>query len=480
MKTTGFLMAAASVALLAGCAATVPIELTDARDAYARASEGPAARSAPVELHAAQTALNAAEKSYKDDADSYRARDLAYVAQRKAEMAEAQASINTGQASSSQSNSAFRQEQGEQLQERTRDLSEARTQLAISEQARQGSAEQLVVEQEARLDAEQRLTERNAQGQAPAPAAIPERETQPPYGQLTEASVDQRVTEQLARHDAERKSADQDRQIMEGSRDLSEARAQLAASEQARQGSAQAPAGTRDRETLLVYGQSTDATVDQRVAEQVARHDAERNSRELNQTKTALAVSEQAALATAAQLRDGQQALTEAETRDADQKAQLQTQSDDLTRARADLAVSEKATVEARAELAKLVASRVTERGEVFTLSGGVIFRSNEAVLMPGAERKLDQLVKALASTPDRMVLVEGYTDSQGSAEHNLDLSQRRADAVRSYLMRQGYDAGQVEARGIGEGSPIADNATSEGRANNRRVEIVLVNPGKP
>jgi outer membrane protein OmpA-like peptidoglycan-associated protein len=74
---------------------------------------------------------------------------------------------------------------------------------------------------------------------------------------------------------------------------------------------------------------------------------------------------------------------------------------------------------------------------------------------------------------------VEGYTDSQGSDTYNLDLSQRRADAVRDYLVHRGYDSSRVQAHGIGEGRPIADNATAEGRANNRRVEIVLEREAK-
>ncbi|MBK9474411.1 MAG: OmpA family protein [bacterium] len=194
-------------------------------------------------------------------------------------------------------------------------------------------------------------------------------------------------------------------------------------------------------------------------------------------------------------LRDGEQALADAAAKHDEQGRQLKAQSEELDTTRAALAASEKAgqksstdlaaaqtarlsaeksAADAKAELTKLAGVKDTARGQVFTLSGGLIFRTNEATLMPGAERQLDQLVQALASSPDRLVVVEGYTDSQGSADHNLDLSQRRADAVRDYLMIKGYSADQVRARGVGEESPIADNGTSEGRANNRRVEIVL------
>jgi outer membrane protein OmpA-like peptidoglycan-associated protein len=255
----------------------------------------------------------------------------------------------------------------------------------------------------------------------------------------------------------------------------------------------------------VVYLPTTDASVDQRVAEQVARHDADRkaadqdrqimeSSRQLNETRTALALAEQSGQ-NSAKLREGEQALADAAAKHDEQGRQLKAQSEELDTTRAALAASEKAgqksstdlaaaqtarlsaeksAADAKAELAKLAGVKDTARGQVFTLSGGLIFRTNEATLMPGAERQLDQLVQALASSPDRLVVVEGYTDSQGSADHNLDLSQRRADAVRDYLMIKGYSADQVRARGVGEESPIADNGTSEGRANNRRVEIVL------
>jgi hypothetical protein len=98
MKT---LLLALSLTLAAGCASTVPDELRIARDNYRRASTGPAAQIAPVELHAAQVALQAAETSFDEDADSYHTKDLAYVAQRKSELAEATASILVTPVSSS-------------------------------------------------------------------------------------------------------------------------------------------------------------------------------------------------------------------------------------------------------------------------------------------------------------------------------------------------------------------------------------------
>jgi len=77
-------------------------------------------------------------------------------------------------------------------------------------------------------------------------------------------------------------------------------------------------------------------------------------------------------------------------------------------------------------------------------------------------------------------VLVEGFTDSTGSTAHNLELSQRRAEAVRSALAQAGIDRSRVEVRGYGEAYPVAGNESAGDRQLNRRVEIVLSEPGKP
>jgi len=278
MKRTMSLIILAGAAVLCGCAASVPSELTNARLAYERASAGPAAELVPADLHTAHEALGRAEKSFKKDSDSYRTRDLAYAAQRKAEKAGVLASIAAQQKSKAGADAAFQVTQGNLLEANKQDLEE--------------TADKLSAEQRARVAAE-------------------------------------------------------------------------------------------------------------------------------------------------------------------------------------------KETAEALAALAKLAAVKEEERGLVITLSGSVLFRSAEATLMPGAQTRLDQVAKALIASRNRNVVVEGFTDSQGSDQYNLDLSQRRADAVRSYLVQQGYDAARIRAQGIGEGRPIADNVSAEGRANNRRVEIILERAAK-
>jgi outer membrane protein OmpA-like peptidoglycan-associated protein len=270
MKSIVFAAVGVFAVAFFGCAHTVPAELAQARAAYQRSSEGPAARLVPAELHKAKMALAQAEKSFDDKPASFQTRDLAYVALRKCETADALASIAADQGSTVQAKADYSTLQGDIVTRTKAELSEART--------------------------------------------------------------------------------------------------------------------------------------------------------DLSQSRTAL-----------------------------------------------------------MAALAKLAAVKEEERGLVITLSGSVLFKSGESTLMPAAQARLDQVAEALLTSPDRGLVVEGHTDSQGSDEDNRALSQRRADAVRSYLIGRGYAADRITAEGLGEGRPIADNGTPEGRSNNRRVEIIIqrATPGR-
>ena len=135
---------------------------------------------------------------------------------------------------------------------------------------------------------------------------------------------------------------------------------------------------------------------------------------------------------------------------------------------------SEKRAADALAELARIAAVREEERGLVVTLSGSILFQSAKSNLLSSAQVKLDQVAHALLAVRARNLIVEGHTDSQGSDSYNQGLSERRADTVRDYLVQSGYPGERIQSRGMGEGSSIADNASPEGRANNRRVEIII------
>lgn len=265
--------------LTLACSSGAPKNLVDARAAYQRAAQGPAAQLTPAQLHVAQSALTLAEKTYDDEGDSPNTRDRAYVAQRKAELAEVQAAIAAN-------------EQRAAIASRQAELRRTQNQLAMQQS-------------------------------------------------------------------------------------LTQTQAQLAAEQQRRQ---------------------------------------------------------------------------EAERR----------------------------TAEAMAQLTSIASIKKETRGTVITLSGAVIFASNKAELLPAARAKLDQVATALKqSEPNAKFLVEGHTDSRGADDTNQELSSRRAAAVRDYLVQQGVPAERITSVGRGEADPVADNNTAEGRANNRRVEIIVQSEGQ-
>jgi outer membrane protein OmpA-like peptidoglycan-associated protein len=161
----------------------------------------------------------------------------------------------------------------------------------------------------------------------------------------------------------------------------------------------------------------------------------------------------------------------------------LQKAQSELSQAREQLtqekAAREAAEVKSKEMLARLAAAnaaavKVEPRGTVITLSGGVLFASNKSQLLPGAQTSLSQVAEAIKTQDDKKVLVEGHTDSRGSDVTNQALSKARADSVASYLVSQGVPPDRVTTAGLGPSRPVADNNSAEGRANNRRVEIVI------
>jgi outer membrane protein OmpA-like peptidoglycan-associated protein len=287
MKIMKYLVLVAFTGFFVSCAATaIPTELSNARQAYRHASEGPAAQLVPAELHKAKQALDRAEISFEKEPKSFRTKDLAYVAERKAMKADALASIAAQKVNTARANKSYQTTQGEIIERAQADLARARTEKADAATAE--AAADLAAAQQARMDAEKRADD-------------------------------------------------------------------------------------------------------------------------------------------------------------------------------------------AQAKLAEVAKLKEEARGLVITLSGSVVFASNQASILPAAQARLNQVSEALLSTDSlRNLVVEGHTDSIGSEAYNMQLSQRRADSVRSYLISRGYPADKIEASGIGEIRPIASNSNPEGRSNNRRVEIIV------
>lgn len=124
-------------------------------------------------------------------------------------------------------------------------------------------------------------------------------------------------------------------------------------------------------------------------------------------------------------------------------------------------------------QLNRILATKDTERGLVTTMAD-VTFNTDSAELKPGARESLAKLAGVLAAHPGLKLDVEGYTDNVGSEQHNMTLSQNRAKAVMDYLGQQGIPTAQMTSKGLGMAAPISPNDSQEGRAKNRRVEIVV------
>jgi len=120
--------------------------------------------------------------------------------------------------------------------------------------------------------------------------------------------------------------------------------------------------------------------------------------------------------------------------------------------------------------------AKTTDRGLVLTL-GDVLFTTGMSNLNGSATSSLDKLASFLNHYPDRSAIIEGHTDNVGSDDYNQDLSQRRADSVKSYLTGHGIGSMRLAAFGKGESQPLAGNDSATGRQQNRRVEVIIDNP---
>jgi len=105
----------------------------------------------------------------------------------------------------------------------------------------------------------------------------------------------------------------------------------------------------------------------------------------------------------------------------------------------------------------------------------GINFDSDKDVIKSDSKPILDRAVEVLEKFPSVRIEISGHTDSRGDYEHNMDLSRRRSESVRNYLVEKGVDASRIETRGAGPNEPIDTNDTSEGRAENRRIEVKIL-----
>ena len=185
--------------------------------------------------------------------------------------------------------------------------------------------------------------------------------------------------------------------------------------------------------------------------------------------------------------RQSEQARLDARTREADlakadaltaraenvqQKAVADQARSDTETARLAAEVSQREAAELQRQM-EILQARPTDRGMVLTL-GDTLFATGKAELRSGATANLDRLGTFLTEYEERTASIEGFTDSMGAEDYNQDLSQRRADAVKQYLVRRGIDPMRLASAGRGENAPVADNESADGRQQNRRVEVVI------
>jgi outer membrane protein OmpA-like peptidoglycan-associated protein len=226
-----------------------------------------------------------------------------------------------------------------------------------------------------------------------------------------------------------------------------------------REAEAQEQARRSAEQARLDQERRASAEADRRAAEQ-ARMQAEQAKAEAQQA-AAQAAREKAAADTAREAAVSQQ---EAARADADRLRQVAQQAE-----------AEKAQLRERLrqQLNMILETRETARGLIVNIND-VLFDFNKFTLKPGAREKLAKVAGILLAYPGLKVQLEGHTDSVGSDEYNLKLSDERAGAVRGYLLAQGVPTANLTAVGLGKASPVTSNETAAGRQQNRRVEMVV------
>jgi len=205
--------------------------------------------------------------------------------------------------------------------------------------------------------------------------------------------------------------------------------------------------------------QLTEAQQQQQAAEQ-ARQQAEQAAQQAAQERAAAEQARQQALQEQQNLKmQMQQAQAQA------QQAQSAAQRAEMER--------EQTRQRLLTQLNQVLQTKDTARGLIVNMSD-VLFDFNKATLKPGARERLARVAGILLAYPDLHLQIEGHTDNIGSDSYNMQLSDRRAETVRDYLVNQGVPAQNVASRGLGKSDPVASNDTAAGRQMNRRVELVV------
>jgi outer membrane protein OmpA-like peptidoglycan-associated protein len=262
---------------------------------------------------------------------------------------------------------------------------------------------------------------------------------------------------------------------------LTAARQAVQFAEDARAVTAQAQLAERIEKEKEAAAAKAKAEAEARAAEEAKRQQELTEAKEAQMRAEAAAEAAQqkaaadAAAAKAAQEAAEQQAAAaQAQAAAAAKQAELKAQAD---AAAAAAAQAQAATVALRASLLKqlnqVLQTSDTPRGLVVNMAD-VLFETGKYALSKDAQLKLAKLSGIIAAHPGLNLAIEGYTDTTGTPQRNMTLSQQRADGVRQFLITEGLQPATISSKGLGQADPVADNSTAAGRTRNRRVEIIL------
>jgi outer membrane protein OmpA-like peptidoglycan-associated protein len=394
----------------------VPLSLKEARNAVRIAKEANAQQYASSPLDRAQQLLGQADDYYKNKQNDKAIATIAREATQAAEAARV---------------SSIKAEQQAKIDEQRRAV-EARAARAEAD-AQQQSLQAQQAEAQAQAQAQQteqaEAARRNAEQQAQQAQAAA----------LAAAAAAQQAQQQMQQEasNGQQVQSDQQTAAQQAQQQADQARQQAAAAEQ------------RAQDQERAAQQAEQQLQQQQAAAQQAQQQLQQTQQQLDQAQTAQQQAQQQAQAEQQQLQQTQQQLQQAQT-DKDQMRQR-----------------------LLGQLNQVLQTKDSARGLIVNMPD-VLFHINSANLTTDARERLAKVAGILIAYPDIHIEVDGYTDTTGSPQYNQQLSQQRADTVRSYLVQQGVPSPSVDSKGFGPNDPVASNDTPQGRQQNRRVDLVV------
>jgi outer membrane protein OmpA-like peptidoglycan-associated protein len=471
--------AAVRLAERTGAGSFAAADLQSAREALSRAEEIAAtdkkkdrtiAASREAVRLAAKAEGLAEERFYQAQLEEQRARNVEEIerlraaatqAESDAERARLEAEQQRLQASMEQQARQQVIERVEQLQSETqRAREEAQTARAEAQQAR-SQAEEMQRQIEQREQLSQAEERGRQQGVSETLSALERANRE---ADQARAEADQR------RAELEREQALRNQAVDQAQRALQEAEQTTRRLEQQRE---ELESGQQDQEEMINREiQSAQRSVEQANAElQEARAEAERNRSRLAEAEREAQEARELAEERTRELNAERQAREQAVAELESTRQEYRQHQEELQRARAEQQERDR---ELREALNQVAETRETVEGLIVNLPD-ILFEVNSAELKPQSVEVLSKVAHALRNAGTYRISVEGHTDSVGNAEYNRELSEQRAEAVRSFLVDLGMDEALiVDVRGAGESEPVASNETDEGRQRNRRVEILV------